>query len=112
MAYKVPTREKLYYSIGEVAEMFQVAPSLIRFWEKEFSELRPRKNSKGNRQYTTKDIERIRLIFHLVKEQQMTISGAKAKLQSGRSKEEIHLEIADTLKEIRNLLVKVKDSMP
>lgn len=112
MAYKVPTKEKLYYSIGEVADMFKVAPSLIRFWEKEFNELKPRKNSKGNRQYTQKDIERLRLIYHLVKEQQMTIAGAKAKLHSGsKTQAEIHLEVADSLREIRELLVKVKDSI-
>lgn len=111
MAYKVPTKEKLYYSIGEVAEMFKVAPSLIRFWEKEFNELKPRKNSKGNRQYTQKDIERLRLIYHLVKEQQMTIAGAKSKLHSGKTQAEIHLEVADSLREIRQLLVKVKEAI-
>lgn len=111
MAYKVPTKEKLYYSIGEVAEMFKVAPSLIRFWEKEFDELKPRKNSKGNRQYTQKDIERLRLIYHLVKEQKLTISGAKSKLQSGKAQSEIHLEVSDALAEIKQLLVKVKNAI-
>lgn len=68
---------KLYYSIGEVSELFGVAPSLIRYWESEFSTLKPAKNSKGERKYTVKDIELLQQIFHLVKERGFTIDGAK-----------------------------------
>ena len=69
--------EKRYYSIGEVADAFDVNPSLIRFWETEFSILNPKKNTKGNRKFTTKDIENLRHVYFLVKERGYTIDGAK-----------------------------------
>lgn len=71
---------KLYYAIGEVAEMLQVAPSVIRYWESEFQQIHPAKNSKGERKYTVKDIEMIQHIYHLVKEKGFTIEGAKKEL--------------------------------
>ena len=74
---------KLYYSIGEVAEMFDVKTSLIRFWEKEFTQLKPKKNKKGNRLFTVKDIEKLNCIFILVKEQGFTLDGAKIQLKKG-----------------------------
>ena len=76
---------KLYYSIGEVAEMFDVKTSLIRFWEKEFTQLKPKKNKKGNRLFTVKDIEKLNYIFILVKEQGFTLDGAKFQLKKGSS---------------------------
>ena len=76
---------KLYYSIGEVAEMFDVKTSLIRFWEKEFTQLKPKKNKKGNRLFTVKDIEKLNYIFILVKEQGFTLDGAKIQLKKGSS---------------------------
>ena len=82
MAYKEKEIEKLYYSIGEVAEQFNVAPSLIRFWETEFDILQPKKNRKGNRQFTKEDIDQIRVIYHLVKEKGFTLSGAKEMLKN------------------------------
>jgi DNA-binding transcriptional MerR regulator len=72
---------KLYYSIGEIAELFQVNASLIRFWEKEFTVLSPKKNKKGNRQFTVKDIANIERIYILVKEQGFTLDGAKKALK-------------------------------
>ena len=81
MPYKEKKVEKLYYSIGEVADMFNVNTSLIRFWEKEFDVIKPKKNKKGNRFFTIQDIENIKLIYHLVKERGMTLSGAKKKLK-------------------------------
>jgi len=81
------TPEKLFYSITEVAEQFKVNPSLIRFWEKEFEFLKPRKTAKGNRTYTQKDIENIRLVYHLVKEKGFTLQGAKDKLKEKPEKE-------------------------
>lgn len=71
---------KLYYAIGEVAEMLQVAPSVIRYWESEFQQIHPAKNRKGERKYTVKDIEMIQHIYHLVKEKGFTIEGAKKEL--------------------------------
>lgn len=72
---------KIYYSIGEVAALFKVNPSLIRFWEKEFSILKPKKNNKGNRIFTINDIKKLARIYELVKEKGMTLDGAKKMLQ-------------------------------
>lgn len=77
---------KLYYSIGEVAEMFDVNASLIRFWEKEFPQIQPKKNKKGNRLFTTGEILKIDRIYTLVKEEGHTLEGAKKALKSNRSK--------------------------
>ena len=74
---------KLYYTIGEVAEMFNVNTSLIRFWEKEFTIIQPKKNKKGNRLFTPKDILNFNKIYHLVKEQGFTLEGAKNALKNG-----------------------------
>ena len=83
MPYKDKEIEKLYFSISEVAKKFDVAPSLIRFWETEFDSLKPRKTAKGNRLYSKKDIENFSLIYHLVKETGYTLDGAKKKLKEG-----------------------------
>ncbi len=72
---------KLYYSIGEVASLFNVNPSLIRFWEKEFSTIQPKKSKKGNRLFTVKDIENFNKIYHLVKTNGYTLEGAKKALK-------------------------------
>jgi DNA-binding transcriptional MerR regulator len=92
--------EKLYFSIGEVADMFEVNASLIRFWEKEFPQLHPKKNGRGNRVYSKKDIELFRKIHHLVKEKGFTLEGAKNAL---REKSE-----ADTQEIILNRLLKIR----
>lgn len=81
MAYKEKEIVKKYYSISEVAKMFKVATSLIRFWETEFEVIKPRKNSKGNRQFTQEDIECIKQVYHLVKEKGYTLQGAKEMLK-------------------------------
>ena len=80
MPYKEPKIEKLFYSIGEVAQMFKVNTSLIRYWEKEFDIIRPKKNKKGNRLFTKEDVENFHVIFHLVKERGMTLKGAQQKM--------------------------------
>ena len=77
--------KKLYYTIGEVAEMFDVNTSLIRFWEKEFKQIKPKKNSKGNRLFTVKDIQTFSSIYQLVKVEGFTLEGAKKMLKSGNS---------------------------
>ena len=77
MPYKEKVIQKKYFSIGEVAEMLDVATSLIRFWESEFDIIKPKKNRKGNRQFTREDIENLKLIYHLVKEKGYTLQGAK-----------------------------------
>ncbi|KAB1061827.1 MerR family transcriptional regulator [Salibacter halophilus] len=103
--------KKLYFSIGEVADMFDVKTSLIRFWEKEFDVIKPKKNSKGNRLFTKADIENFHLIFHLVKERGFTLEGAKNKLKTNRDETVKNAEIALKLKEIRSFLVEIKEAL-
>ena len=103
--------EKLYYSIGEVAKAFDVNASLIRFWEKEFDEIQPKKNAKGNRKFTPKDIEHIQLIYHLVKERGFTLDGAKIHLKEEKEKTLSNFEIIRKLQQIRAELVKIKDNL-
>ena len=84
MPYKETKIEKLYYTIGEVAEMFNVNTSLIRYWEKEFDVIKPNKNKKGNRLFTPKDVDNFHLIYHLVKEKGLTLKGAQKKLKENK----------------------------
>lgn len=90
--------DKLFYSIGEVAEMFDVNASLIRYWEKEFDIIRPQKNKKGNRLFTKKDIENFKTIYHLVKEKGFTLQGAKEALKNGSKPVESTSTETDTLR--------------
>jgi len=101
--------EKLYYSIGEVATMFDVNKSLIRFWEKEFSIIKPKKNKKGNRYFTEKDINNFKIIFHLVKERGYTLDGAKKKLRENKEDTIKNVEIINQLKDIRAQLVAIRE---
>jgi len=112
MPYKEKPVEKLYYSIGEVAEMFEVNASLIRFWEKEFDILKPKKNKKGNRLFTQKDVENLKLIYHLVKERGYTLSGAQAKLRENKGDVEHNAMIVQKLQRIRGFLVDLKEDLP
>jgi DNA-binding transcriptional MerR regulator len=103
--------EKIYYSIGEVADLFEVRPSLIRFWEKEFDILKPQKNKKGNRLFTRQDINNLRLIYHLVKERGFTLQGARDKLKQNREDVEKRVEIVDSLYKVRNFLEELKKEL-
>tara|TARA_B110000977_G_scaffold179903_1_gene238970 strand:- start:4998 stop:5333 length:336 start_codon:yes stop_codon:yes gene_type:complete len=100
---------KLYYSIGEVSKMFDVNNSLIRFWEKEFSIIKPKKNRKGNRYFTAKDIDNFKIIFHLVKERGYTLDGAKKKLRENKADTVNNVEIINTLQNIRAQLVAIRE---
>jgi len=111
MPYKEKEIERLFYSIGEVAEMFDVKTSLIRYWEKEFDVIRPKKNKKGNRLFTKEDIDNFHLIFHLVKERGLTLKGAKKKIKENKDDTEKNFEIVKSLKEIKQLLLEARDSM-
>lgn len=111
MAYKEKEIEKLYYSIGEVAEMFNVAPSLIRFWESEFDLIAPKKNRKGNRQFTKEDIDNVRTIYHLVKEKGFTLQGAKEMLKNDTQAVRDKMELIDSLKRVRQFLADVRDKL-
>jgi DNA-binding transcriptional MerR regulator len=111
MPYKEKKVEKLYYSIGEVADMFQVNPSLIRYWEKEFEILNPRKNKKGTRFFTQEDIQNFHLIFHLVKERGLTIKGAQMKLKENKEDTINTFEVVKVLKNVREMLIEIKDQI-
>lgn len=102
---------KLYYSIGEVAEMFDVNTSLIRYWEKEFSIIKPKKNRKGNRLFTQKDIDNFHLIYHLVKERGMTLAGAKQKLKENKEDVDANFEIVKSLQSIKDMLLDIKETL-
>ena len=111
MAYKEKEIEKIYYSIGEVAEMFNVAPSLIRFWESEFELIQPKKNRKGNRQFTKEDIENVRTIYHLVKEKGFTLQGAKEMLRNDSQAVRDKMEMISSLKRVRQFLTEVREKL-
>ncbi|MGP1420196.1 MAG: MerR family transcriptional regulator [Tannerella sp.] len=111
MALKQQKVEKLYFSIGEVAQQFGLNESTLRFWEKEFDEISPRKTKKGTRYYRQEDIEQIRLIYHLVKERGMTLSGARRKLKENRETTVRILEISDRLQGVRAALVSMIEAL-
>ena len=101
--------DKLFYSMGEVAEMFDVNTSLIRHWESQFSILRPKRNKKGNRLFSPEDVENLKMIYHLVKERGMTLEGAKkAPSESGVDRD---AELMERLQRIRALLVEVREDL-
>ena len=111
MPYKETKVEKLYYSIGEVASMFNVNTSLIRFWEKEFEIIKPKKNKKGNRLFTKKDIDNFHIIYYLVKERGMTLKGAKKKMKENKEDVEYNFEIVKSLESIKEMLIEVRESL-
>jgi DNA-binding transcriptional MerR regulator len=106
---EIENLDKLYYSIGEVAKMFNVNTSLIRYWEKEFPIIRPKKNQKGNRQFTKKDIENIHKIHYLVKDRKMTLDGAKNYLKNNNGIS--NFELVKTLQGIRAMVVELKETL-
>lgn len=108
MAAKV---EKIYYSMGEVAEMLDVSATLLRFWEQKFDIIKPHKNKKGNRMFTPEDVRNLKTIYHLVKERGMTLAGAAKYLKASRSTIERDVEIAERLQSIRALLVEVRQEL-
>jgi DNA-binding transcriptional MerR regulator len=103
----MPT-EKLFYKISEAAEMFSVNISAIRFWEKEFEILKPKKNKKGNRLFTPKDIKNLKIIYHLLKERGFTVEGARKKLKENKTDTINNIEIVNHLKDIRGFLVNLR----
>lgn len=112
MPYKETDITKLYYSIGEVAEMFNVNNSLIRFWEKEFDIIKPKKNKQGNRLFTPEDLDNFKVIYNLVKEQGLTLDGAKKYLKENRKavKHEFKTEKSQ-FSEIENKLKLIKSRL-
>lgn len=102
---------KLFYSIGEVAGMFGVNTSLIRFWEKEFDIIKPKKNKKGNRLFTQTDVDNFHIIFNLVKEKGYTLQGAKQKLKESRDDTLRNAEVIKSLKNIREILSEIREEL-
>ncbi len=111
MPYKEQKVEKLFYSIGEVSAMFNVNTSLIRYWEKEFDIIKPKKNKKGNRLFTQEDIDNFHIIYHLVKERGMTLKGAQKKMKENKGEEEHNFEIIKSLEQIKLMLLDVKETL-
>lgn len=111
MAYKEKEITRLYYPIGEVAEMFEVNTSMIRFYEKEFSILQPKKNAKGNRLFRPEDIEHLKVIFYLIKDKGYTLQGAKEYLKS--NKKEIHEQqkVIDSLEKLKSFMMDLSDQL-
>jgi DNA-binding transcriptional MerR regulator len=103
--------EKRYYGIGEVAKAFGVNTSLIRFWEKEFDVLQPKKNAKGNRKFTPDDIKNLKLIHHLVKERGFTLEGAKTHLKEEKHKTLSNFDVIEKLQRVKAELIKIKEQL-
>jgi len=110
--YKEKEIEKRYFTIGEVASDLGVATSLIRFWEREFSIIKPKKNRKGNRQFTQQDLKNVKLIYHLVKEKGYTLQGARDFLDNGGpEKAGDKIELIESLKRVRSFLVELRQEL-
>lgn len=111
MPYKARPIEKLYFTIGDVAKKFGVATSLIRYWEQEFENIRPKKNSRGNRKYTKEDVKEIETVYHLVKEKGYTLQGARELIDSRKSEVENQKDILDSLNKVKNFLIELKQEL-
>jgi DNA-binding transcriptional MerR regulator len=111
MPYKEKAVEKLYYSIGEVAEMLQVPVSTVRFWENEFTVLKPMKNKKGNRLFTSADLKNLKIIHHLLKDEGMTIQGVRKRLKGKKEETDYKFEISESLNKIKGLLLDLRENM-
>ena len=97
--------------MGEVSQMFDVNASLIRFWEKEFDIIKPKKNKKGNRLFTKQDVENLQIIYHLVKERGYTLQGAKDKLKDNKNDVAENVEMVKRLENLREFLLELKKSL-
>ena len=111
MTYKEKKIEKLFYPIGEVAKIFDVSVSSIRYWEKEFNILKPKKNKKGNRMFTKKDLDNLKIIYHLIKERGFTLEGAKKKLRDNKKDTIDNVGIITNLKNIRKFLIQFREEL-
>ena len=102
---------KLYYSIGEVAKAFGVNTSLIRFWEKEFAIISPRKSTTGSRKFTPEDVKKLQLIYHLVKEKGFTLEGARQRLKEENQKTLSNYDLISKLQHIKQTLIAIKNAL-
>jgi DNA-binding transcriptional MerR regulator len=104
-------REKLYYSITEIAEYFDLAPSLLRYWEKEFKEIKPKRNAKGTRFYTKKDVDQIERIHRLVKTKGFTLQGARDQLSKSKKSLDKESAVIGKLKEVKSFLLDLRENI-
>lgn len=111
MPYKEREITKRYYTIGEVSELFEVNASQIRFYEKEFDILQPKKNKKGNRLFTPEDLENLKIIFHLVKDKGYTLQGAKEHLKGNKDSVKDNQKVIDSLERLKQFLLEVKEQL-
>jgi DNA-binding transcriptional MerR regulator len=111
MPYKEKPIERKYFPIGYVARDLGVAPSLIRFWEKQFPSVRPKKNKNGKRLYTKKEVEQLKIIYLLVKEKGYTLSGARSYLEKSGSSDEDKLKVIESLKDLKKFLSELRESL-
>lgn len=112
MPYKEKEIEKKYFTIGEVAEELDVATSLIRFWEGEFDIIKPKKNRKGNRQFTKEDVKNVKLIYYLVKQKGYTLQGARDFIKNDADAALDKIELMESLKKVRSFLVDLQNQLP
>lgn len=110
-AFDASKLEKQYYSISEVADLFHVNASQIRYWENEFDILKPRKNRKGDRLFRPEDIANLQLIYHLIRERKYTLEGAKLKLKEALALSRQRFEMIQSLERIRGFLVALKEKL-
>ncbi|MCS6818827.1 MAG: MerR family transcriptional regulator [Chitinophagales bacterium] len=111
MPYREKEIEKLYYTIGEVAQMLNLSPSQIRYWETEFPALRPRKDRKGNRLFTKDDIAMLKMLSYLLKEKGLTIEGARNYLKNNPDEAKQKYDLIERLKGIKKLLEQIRDNL-
>lgn len=111
MPYKEREINKLYYTMGEVTKMFGVNASQIRFYEREFDIIQPKKNKKGNRLFTQEDIANLKIIFNLVKEKGYTLQGAREYLRNNKNEAKENQRVIDSLERLKNFLIEVRDSL-
>lgn len=111
MPYKKPVIQKVYYRIGEVAAIFDVNISLIRFWENEFDIIKPFRNKKGNRFFTQADVDNFHIIYHLVKERGYTLQGAREKLKGNFAEVADNHQVVKTLQGIKAFLLELKEEL-
>ena len=106
-----PLRDKIYYSIAELSEHFGVAKSLLRYWEKEFVKINPKRNAKGTRFYSKQDVDQIRLVYHLVKEKGHTLEGARKELKTKKKQVLNRIQVKESLQEIKSQLESLRNQL-
>ena len=111
MPYKDREITKLYYTMGEVTQIFDVNASQIRYYEREFEIIQPKKNKKGNRLFSPDDVENLRIIFSLVKDKGYTLQGAKDHLRSNKNEEKENQKVIDSLERLKHFLIEVKEKL-